>query len=285
MESYEKAMESGDWSGSGDVKYHLGTSFDRTYPDGRTVHLALVANPSHLEAVNPVVAGKVRAKQDMTGDAARSAGMAVLLHGDAAFAGQGVVYETFLLSQLKNYGTGGTVHVICNNQVGFTTDPESARSTLHCTDIGRAFDVPIFHVNAYAPEDVSRVFTLAAVVAPRVVDALGPKLAMACGAVPYVLMVFANMAPSWYTLVPASAGVGAGAAVLWTGQGIYMSRAAIREAARSRAPSAPLSRLALTPAQLGAPRYAARRSRSAKMPPAVTSAPAPGPRTMSGLVA
>jgi 2-oxoglutarate dehydrogenase E1 component len=151
----------GDWSGSGDVKYHLGTSYDRQYPDGRKVHLALVANPSHLEAVNPVVVGKVKAKQDMSGDDDKTKTMGVLLHGDAAFAGQGIVYETFLLSQLKNYGTGGTVHIVVNNQVGFTTDPESSRSTLHCTDLGKAFDVPIFHVNADDPEAVTRVFELA----------------------------------------------------------------------------------------------------------------------------
>ncbi len=161
LESFSKKIASGDWSGSGDVKYHLGTSYDRTYPDGRTVHMSLVANPSHLEAVNTVVVGKVKAKQDITGDVDKSKGMAVLLHGDAAFSGQGIVYETFLLSQLKNYGTGGTVHIVCNNQVGFTTDPESSRSTLHCTDIGKAFDVPIFHVNADDPEAVTRVFEIA----------------------------------------------------------------------------------------------------------------------------
>ena len=161
LESFSKKLLSGDWSGSGDVKYHLGTSFDRTYPDGRKVHMSLVANPSHLEAENTVVVGKVKAKQDLVGDIDKSKCMAVLLHGDAAFAGQGIVYETFLLSQLKHYGTGGTVHVICNNQVGFTTDPESSRSTLHPSDLGKAFDIPIFHVNADDPEAVTRVFELA----------------------------------------------------------------------------------------------------------------------------
>ena len=161
MQKYVEKMASGDWSGSGDVKYHLGTSFDRTYKDGRKVHLALVANPSHLEAVNTVVVGKVKAKQDITGDSAREKHLSVLLHGDAAFAGQGIVYETFQLSQLKNYGTGGTVHVICNNQVGFTTDPEGGRSTTHCTDLGKAFDCPILHVNADDPEAVTRVFETA----------------------------------------------------------------------------------------------------------------------------
>jgi 2-oxoglutarate dehydrogenase E1 component len=161
MQKYNEKMSSGDWSGSGDVKYHLGTSFDRTYPDGRAVHLALVANPSHLEAVNPVVVGKVRAKQDIAGDDDRSKVMGVLMHGDAAFAGQGIVYETLLLHKLKNYATGGTVHVVVNNQVGFTTDPEASRSTLHCSDIGKTFDVPIFHVNADDPEAVTKVFELA----------------------------------------------------------------------------------------------------------------------------
>ena len=162
MEAYERSLAGGNWSGSGDVKYHLGTSYDRTYPDGRKVHLALVANPSHLEAVNPVVAGKVRAKQDLIGDKDRTRVMGIMLHGDAAFAGQGVVYETLAMAQLKNYGTGGTVHVICNNQVGFTTDPESGRFTTHPSDICKAFDVPAFHVNADDPEAVTRVFEVAA---------------------------------------------------------------------------------------------------------------------------
>jgi 2-oxoglutarate dehydrogenase E1 component len=161
MQKYNEKIGSGDWSGSGDVKYHLGTSYDRTYPDGRKVHLALMANPSHLEAVNTVVVGKVRAKAELINDTTFDKSMAVLMHGDAAFAGQGVVYETILLSQLKNYATGGTVHVVVNNQVGFTTDPESSRSTLHCTDLGKAFDIPIFHVNADDPEAVTHVFELA----------------------------------------------------------------------------------------------------------------------------
>ena len=162
LEKYTQSVAAGDWSGSGDVKYHLGTSYDRVYPDGRSVHIALVANPSHLEAVNTVVTGKVRAKQDIGGDANRSQVMGILLHGDAAFAGQGIVYETLAMAQLKNYATGGTVHVICNNQVGFTTDPESARGTTHPSDIGKAFDVPTFHVNADDAEAVTRVFEIAA---------------------------------------------------------------------------------------------------------------------------
>lgn len=161
MDEYNHHIENGDWSGSGDVKYHLGTSYDRTYDDGRKVHLALMANPSHLEAVNPLVSGKVRAKQDSIGDKDGSKVAGVMLHGDAAFAGQGIVYETFLLSQLENYKTGGTIHVICNNQVGFTTDPTSSRSTLYTSDLGKAFDVPIFHVNADDAEAVTRVFEIA----------------------------------------------------------------------------------------------------------------------------
>lgn len=168
IDAGEKAVASGDrfhkWAGSGDVKYHLGTSFQRSYPDGRTIRLSLVANPSHLEAVNPVVAGKVRAKQDFAAAANgtdRSASMGLLMHGDAAFAGQGVVYETMNLSQLRHFGTEGTLHVIVNNQVGFTTDPSDGRSTLYSSDLGKAFDVPIFHVNADDPEAVTRVFELA----------------------------------------------------------------------------------------------------------------------------
>ncbi|KDO20700.1 oxoglutarate dehydrogenase [Saprolegnia parasitica CBS 223.65] len=153
-----------DWSNSGDVKYHLGTSFDRTYPDGRKVHLSLVANPSHLEAVNPVVEGKVRAKQYYLGndDDAEKKVMPLLLHGDAAFSGQGVVYETMHLSELENYDTGGTVHVVVNNQIGFTTDPKNSRSSQYCSDVGKAMNVPIFHVNGDDPVAVVKVFELAA---------------------------------------------------------------------------------------------------------------------------
>jgi len=152
------------WAGSGDVKYHLGTSFTREYPDGRTIRLSLVANPSHLEAVDPVVCGKVRAKQDLDqagAGADPSTSLGLLMHGDAAFAGQGVVYETMMLSQLGHYGTGGTVHIIVNNQIGFTTDPSDSRSTRYSSDLGKAFDVPVFHVNANDPEAVTRVFELA----------------------------------------------------------------------------------------------------------------------------
>jgi len=141
-----------DVDGSGDVKYHLGSSSDREF-DGNTVHLSLTANPSHLEAVNPVVIGKVRAKQAMHGDD-RTSVIPVLLHGDAAFAGQGVVAECFGLSDLKGHKTGGTIHIIVNNQIGFTTAPHHSRSSPYPTDISKMVDCPIFHVNGDDPEAV-----------------------------------------------------------------------------------------------------------------------------------
>jgi 2-oxoglutarate dehydrogenase E1 component len=142
-----------DVDGSGDVKYHLGASSDRTF-DGNTVHLSLTANPSHLEAVNPVVLGKVRAKQDQFGDTERSQVLPVLLHGDAAFAGQGVIAECFGLSGLKGHRTGGTIHIIVNNQIGFTTAPAYSRSSPYPTDIALMVEAPIFHVNGDDPEAV-----------------------------------------------------------------------------------------------------------------------------------
>lgn len=151
-----------DWAASGDVKYHLGTSFDRSYPDGRHVHLSMMANPSHLEAVNPLVVGKARAKMHALGDETGHKVMGVIIHGDAAFAGQGIVYEQMQMSKLPNYHTGGTLHVIANNQVGFTTDPGSSRSTKYCSDLGKTFNCPIFHVNADFPEHVAEVFEIAA---------------------------------------------------------------------------------------------------------------------------
>lgn len=151
-----------DWGVSGDVKYHLGTSCDRVYSDGRKVHLVLVPNPSHLEAVDPVVVGKARAKAYYNGDLANHKTMPVLIHGDAAFSGQGVVYETMQFSHLPAYSTGGCVHVVCNNQIGFTTDPVSSRSSQYSTDVGMAFQAPIFHVNGDDVEAVTRVFRLAA---------------------------------------------------------------------------------------------------------------------------
>ena len=151
-----------DWSYSGDVKYHLGTSFERRYPDGRDIRLELLANPSHLEAVNPLVLGKTKAKMFLDGDAVGQKSLPMLIHGDAAIAGQGIVYESMQLCGIEQYQTGGTIHVVCNNQVGFTADPAQSRSTLYASDIGKAFDAPIFHVNADSPEDVTRVFQLAA---------------------------------------------------------------------------------------------------------------------------
>ncbi len=139
--------------GSGDVKYHLGASSDREF-DGNNVHLSLTANPSHLEAVNPVVIGKVRAKQHQLGDEDRTSVMSILLHGDAAFAGQGVVAECFGLSGLKGHKTGGTIHIVVNNQIGFTTAPHNSRSSPYPTDIALMVEAPIFHVNGDDPEAV-----------------------------------------------------------------------------------------------------------------------------------
>ncbi len=142
-----------DVDGSGDVKYHLGASSDREF-DGNNVHLSLTANPSHLEAVNPVVLGKARAKQDQHGDASRTTVMPVLLHGDAAFAGQGVVAECFQLSGIRGHRTGGTMHIVVNNQIGFTTAPHFSRTSPYPTDIALMVEAPIFHVNGDDPEAV-----------------------------------------------------------------------------------------------------------------------------------
>ena len=149
-----------DVGGSGDVKYHLGTSSDRTFDDD-VVHLSLTANPSHLEAVNPVVVGKVRAKQIQRGDAKRTKVMALLMHGDAAFAGQGLVAETLDLSELKGYRIGGTIHFIVNNQIGFTTNPVNSRSGPYCSDVAKMIQAPIFHVNGDDPEAVVHVARIA----------------------------------------------------------------------------------------------------------------------------
>ncbi|MBI1775656.1 MAG: 2-oxoglutarate dehydrogenase E1 component [Proteobacteria bacterium] len=146
--------------GSGDVKYHLGTSSDREF-DGNTVHLSLTANPSHLEAVNPVVEGKVRAKQQQLGDSERKAVMPLLMHGDAAFAGQGLVPETIGLSELRGYKTGGTMHFIVNNQIGFTTSPRFSRSSPYPSDVAKMVDAPILHVNGDDPESVVHVARIA----------------------------------------------------------------------------------------------------------------------------
>lgn len=144
--------------GSGDVKYHLGASGDFTTPEGNTISTSVVANPSHLEAVDPVLEGVVRAKQDLLerGEEGFTV-LPVLVHGDAAFAYQGVVAETLHLSQLRGYRTGGTVHIVVNNQVGFTTSPASSRSSVYATDVARMIQAPIFHVNGDDPEAVVRV--------------------------------------------------------------------------------------------------------------------------------
>jgi 2-oxoglutarate dehydrogenase E1 component len=147
--------------GSGDVKYHLGYSTDRETASGKRVHLTLAVNPSHLEFVNPVVEGRVRAKQDHRGDSTRKRVMPLVMHGDAAMMGQGVVAETLNMAGLEGYSTGGTIHVVVNNQIGFTTDPLDARSTRYATDIARMLKVPVFHVNGEDPEAVVQVTRLA----------------------------------------------------------------------------------------------------------------------------
>ena len=156
-----KDQDAGKAKGGGDVKYHMGYSNDRVTASGRPVHLSLCFNPSHLEVVAPVALGRVRAKQDRKGDAERRRVMGVVIHGDAAFAGQGVVQETLGMSALAGYGTGGTLHVIVNNQIGFTTDPEDSRSSQYATDIARTLDTPIFHVNGEDPEAVAQAVHLA----------------------------------------------------------------------------------------------------------------------------
>ena len=140
--------------GSGDVKYHKGFSADLRTASGN-VHTVLAFNPSHLEVVDPVVEGSVRARQERRGDEAGMRVLPLLVHGDASFAGQGVVMETLQLSQARGYYTGGTVHIIVNNQVGFTTsEPRDARSTIYCSDVAKMLEAPIFHVNADDPEAV-----------------------------------------------------------------------------------------------------------------------------------
>ncbi|MBK5260120.1 MAG: multifunctional oxoglutarate decarboxylase/oxoglutarate dehydrogenase thiamine pyrophosphate-binding subunit/dihydrolipoyllysine-residue succinyltransferase subunit [Thermoanaerobaculia bacterium] len=158
---FEGDIDPSSREGSGDVKYHLGAQGTHTAPSGATLKLSLASNPSHLEAVDPVVEGMARAKQMLIGDRRRAFVIPVLLHGDAAFAGQGVVAETLNLSQLKGYRTGGTIHVIINNQIGFTTGPESARSSTYATDVAKAVMAPIFHINGDDPEACVRSMKLA----------------------------------------------------------------------------------------------------------------------------
>ena len=147
--------------GSGDVKYHIGYETDHILDDGGKVHISLVANSSHLESVDAIVQGKTRALQDRKNDKQRKRVLPILLHGDAAFSGQGVVAETFNLSKLEGYTTGGTIHIIINNQIGFTTSARNARSSLFPTDIAKAFQVPVFHINGDDPEAVAYTAELA----------------------------------------------------------------------------------------------------------------------------
>uniref|UniRef100_A0A8C2Q4A3 2-oxoglutarate dehydrogenase complex component E1 n=1 Tax=Cyprinus carpio TaxID=7962 RepID=A0A8C2Q4A3_CYPCA len=159
---FDSKLEAAD-EGSGDVKYHLGMYHRRiNRVTDRHITLSLMANPSHLEAVDPVVQGKTKAEQFYCGDSDGKRVMSILLHGDAAFAGQGVVYETFHLSDLPSYTTHGTIHVVVNNQIGFTTDPRMARSSPYPTDVARVVNAPIFHVNADDPEAVMYVCNVAA---------------------------------------------------------------------------------------------------------------------------
>ncbi|MGI9249112.1 MAG: 2-oxoglutarate dehydrogenase E1 component [Woeseiaceae bacterium] len=161
FEEFEGKFDPDELKGSGDVKYHKGFSADMKTPGGN-LHIALAFNPSHLEIVNPVVEGSVRARQQRRGDTERQEVLPVLIHGDAAFAGQGVVPETFQMSQTNGFRTGGTVHVVINNQIGFTTSrPSDARSTDYCSDVAKMIEAPIFHVNGDDPEAVIVVARLA----------------------------------------------------------------------------------------------------------------------------
>ena len=146
---------------SGDVKYHLGYSNEYETLNGHSVHLSLSFNPSHLEVINPVVMGSIRARQEKAGDTERRKHLPLLIHGDAAFAGQGINYECLNMSALPSYKVGGTLHIVCNNQIGFTTNPEDARSTVYATDLARMLHVPIFHVNGDDPEACFRAVRLA----------------------------------------------------------------------------------------------------------------------------
>ncbi|MFB8289328.1 multifunctional oxoglutarate decarboxylase/oxoglutarate dehydrogenase thiamine pyrophosphate-binding subunit/dihydrolipoyllysine-residue succinyltransferase subunit, partial [Kitasatospora purpeofusca] len=159
---FEGNLDPKSMHGSGDVKYHLGSEGTFTGLDGETIKVSLAANPSHLEAVDPVVEGIARAKQDILDQGGTTFPvLPIQIHGDAAFAGQGVVAETLNMSQLRGYRTGGTVHVVVNNQVGFTAAPASSRSSMYCTDVARMIEAPIFHVNGDDPEAVVRVARLA----------------------------------------------------------------------------------------------------------------------------
>ncbi|MBX2973817.1 MAG: 2-oxoglutarate dehydrogenase E1 component, partial [Flavobacteriales bacterium] len=156
LKEFDRNVDPETIQGSGDVKYHLGTEGTFTSMSGKQIPVYLAANPSHLEAVNGVLEGIVRAKQDRTGDGEYGV-MPILVHGDASFSGQGVVVETIQMSQLRAYKTGGTVHVVINNQVGFTTPPSEAHSSVYATDVAKTIQAPVFHVNGDDPEAVTRV--------------------------------------------------------------------------------------------------------------------------------
>src|SRR5579871_200004 len=158
---FEGELDPSSTQGSGDVKYHLGATCVRKRENGAEIVVSMAPNPSHLEAVDPVVEGIVRPKQDRLGDTERERVIPLLVHGDAAFAGQGVVAETLNLSQLDGYSTGGTIHLIINNQIGFTTNPDEARSTPYSTDVARGVQAPIFHVNGDSPQAAIRVVQIA----------------------------------------------------------------------------------------------------------------------------
>ena len=149
---FEGDIDSDFAEGTGDVKYHLGASSVRQMSGGQEITVSVAANPSHLEAVNPVVEGIVRPKQDRLGDSKRERVIPVLIHGDAAMSGQGIVAETLNFSQVKGYTTGGTIHLVINNQIGFTTNPHEARSSTYCTDVALGIQAPVFHVNGDDPE-------------------------------------------------------------------------------------------------------------------------------------
>jgi 2-oxoglutarate dehydrogenase E1 component (EC 1.2.4.2) len=147
---------------TGDVKYHMGFSSDISTPGGRPVHITLAFNPSHLEIINPVVEGSVKARQDRAGINGSNTVIPILIHGDAAFSGQGIIMETLNMSQTRAFSTGGTVHIVINNQIGFTTsNPLDARSTLYCTDVASMIQAPVFHVNGDDPDAVIFVTQLA----------------------------------------------------------------------------------------------------------------------------
>ena len=161
FKEFEGSVDPRNAQGTGDVKYHLGAEGQFTALSGKTIKTSVAANPSHLEAVDPVLEGIARAKLDQLAAAEGFPVLPILLHGDASFAGQGVVYETLQMSQLRPYKTGGTVHVVVNNQVGFTTSPYDSRTSVYCTDVAKAIQSPIFHINGDDPEAVARIAQLA----------------------------------------------------------------------------------------------------------------------------